>query len=752
MKSKTDILAFIRNLPDDDPLLEDLQCTIDGFAVPYVKDTERPAMRKPIEKQYVDETINPAYLVELRDIAIDYNRAWHNYYGRQWPKFAEQVKLIADMAKQSGIDLASYAPEVLTLADIKEVDDIMSATDAQLKQLKHRIEDSHERGFAMLPDVKKKRWKATLQLARRVQELCRKEVPTSDSLLRNASSDLKETWRYLHPIRYALYTLRSNLMSTDGVPQLLEVPDHWIKMAMVMECAQCNCLEYGIDGVLLVVPPRHGKTTIMQAKKALAVIKNGYDCNAIVHHNAEHANARVSAVKEHFLPNTEVGRRRHALFPHVTIDMSRSKNKKELSVYHNGKRQCVEKEGNLQAYGVHSQSQGVTIHTLDADDPSDQKEQSEEGTRQRTNAALAQTWIPRLTGRRKFLIYICTRWHPQDFVGVLMNLVKAGDMKIAYYSMACGGPEDNFAPIWPEAGYDEAYLRGAYGRLGPIMYACQYQNNPDAKEARRIKQLVCFDSKELDPKTRSENYERFFADPATIHFLSVDPAGTSSARSHKAGITYSAFGNLRVGDKDVPRLLFLRFWSLHEGQLGLAQIISDFALRSGFKVDKILVETTSGFHATPEALEVVHGIPRSKVIRRAPGRGSKIERLLRYAIHLEAGDAQFPGLWVTGERGEQVLQLDPAWSECSIQLLQASSADDDHLLDCVRQQLAEVSPDIYVRKYNIAPFFQEPKSRKEAFFDSVLGKKRDEKQREHDMSMGSRGIQNFKHFRGMNIA
>jgi hypothetical protein len=442
-------------------------------------------------------------------------------------------------------------------------------------------------------------------------------------------------------------------------------------------------------------------------------------------------------VREHFDLDTDVGRRRRALFPIVAIDAKRSKNKREIFTLYNGRKKNIHQEGNCKAYGVHSQAQGVTVHRLRCDDPSDEKEQAEEGTRERTNNALASTWMSRLTGQDAFFTYICTRWHPEDFCGVLLRLAKSGDMNLAYYSLACGGPEDGFAPIWPEAGYDEAFLKAVYARLGPVNYACQYQNNPDAEESRRVKKLICFDRAELDPETRSEEYTRFFNDPATTYYLSVDPTGTSSKYSHLAGITYAAMGNLRVDDTDYLRLLFMRFWSVHEGQLGLAQIIADFCKAN--KVDQILVETTSGFHATPEALEVVHGIPSTKVLKRAPGAGTKIARLLKYAIHLEAGDAQFPGVWIRDEHGDQVLQMDPDWVEMSTQLLQSGTARDDHLMDCVRQQLAEVSPDIYTRKYGqIVHRLKKVVSRKEEFFNRLMAAEKRKVERAKGQLFGPR--------------
>jgi hypothetical protein len=691
------LIKFINGLSEEDPAISEVMAALAGFKPPYVPGAPKPTLEQPTEPQWADGAINPAFLVELRDIAIGYNTQHLNYYGVRWAGFAAQIKNVEDMAKQAGIDLASYAPEVLTLSDIQNADDIFTAAENQLKKLASRIEKSHEMGLTLIDDAKKVRWARVLRKAARIQGWCKSATPDK---VKKSSRKVREVWKYLHPLRYILYTMRSHLMTDEGELEFLDTPPHLVMTCLVAEIAKAHAHVNDIDGVVIIIPPRHCKTTFSIGSMALDICQRGYVNHGIVHQNSDHARRRLLAVREHFLNDSDVGARRRALFPNVAID-SEGKTKSAFFTKVDGKRQNIHQEGNASAWGIHAQAQGLTFHDLLFDDPSDQKEQIEEGTRERTNASISHTWLPRLTGRTAFFMYICTRWHPQDFVGVLTNLARNGDINIAYYSLACGGPEEDFRPIWPEAGYDANFLRATYARLGPMQYSCQYQNNPDSPESRRVKRLVCYDKRELDPNARTDPYIRFLQSQDTTFYLSVDPSGSDSKQSHLAGITYAAFGPFRRSDpsghtEDIPLLLFLDYWSAHAGQFEIAKKVADWY--DNRRVDKILTETTSGFHATAEALEVVHDIPKSVIIRRPPGRGTKLDRLLQYAIHLENGDAKYPGNPVLDEHGDPTLQLDSFWLPLSTQLLQAGTTKDDNLLDCVRQQLAEVSPAIYRMK------------------------------------------------------
>lgn len=691
MASKTEVLKFLRNLPDDDALLAEIESLVAGFSPPYVEGADRPVMRKPREPQFADGKLNPAFLVELRDIAIDYNMQWQNFYGHQWPTFQDQISNVTKMAQQAGIDLSTYAPETFSISDIESLDSIFEATTDQLKKLEQRILHSHELGLRNLDECKKKAWASCLRRTRKLQGWCRSPLPP-----RPKTPQEKETWRYLHPIRYMLYTMRSHLMTTGGHLDLMEVPIHLIRACMVMKCAQHHASSHEIKGVLLVFPPRHGKTTLAIGDAALEINLYPHLNNGIIHHNADHARRRQAAVKEHFDDELAIGRRRRALFPNIRLDPTSKKSKSDFFVLVDNQRANIHQEGNSSAWGVHSQAQGITLHKELFDDPSDQKEQAEEGTRERTNNAISATWLPRLTGRDAFFKYICTRWHPEDFCGVLLRLLSQGKINVAVYSVACGGPDENFAPIWPNAGYDSNYLAATYARLGSVQYAMQYQNNPDSPASRRVRQLRYYPAHEwTEPSSRSEPYARFFNDPNTTYYLSCDPSGTDSKYSNLAGITFSAFGLFRTPEGDVPRLLFLDYWSLHASQHDISRLIADFYRKRKGNINRILVETTSGFHATAEDLIISHDIPAQKVFRPSPGQGSKLERLLKYAIHLECGDALFPGTEITDEHGDTTLQIDDDWIPVSTQILQAGTTRDNNLLDCVRQQLAEVSPDIY---------------------------------------------------------
>ncbi len=65
------------------------------------------------------------------------------------------LKGCVEQAKHFGIDLASYAPETLSLKDIKDFDQLMEASQETLEVLINRINDGHERAIRLLDEAKK---------------------------------------------------------------------------------------------------------------------------------------------------------------------------------------------------------------------------------------------------------------------------------------------------------------------------------------------------------------------------------------------------------------------------------------------------------------------------------------------------------------------------------------------------------------------------------------------------------------------
>lgn len=697
MSQIKDIIEFLKTQPDDSVHVAACWAYVNGMKLPYIDGAPPPQMRQASVPQMVGGRVNPDWIVERRDILLDYNTAWFNYYGAEWSNFRSHMDAVDEFAAQVGVDLSRYSPETFSLADIQSVDSVLEATGKQLTRLADRIEYSHEVGMVMLDAAKKKSWAATLRRAAEIQEWCREEVPAHVE----SKGDWREIecWKYLHALRYMIYTVRSVLMGGDEA-QIVETPEHVVMACLIIAIARAHCESHGIQGVMVQIAPRHGKTNLAVADKALDLRKRPHLSTSIVHNNFERSQERFEAIRDHFDRDLPVGRRGTALFPDVRMEIGQrgTKGTKKLTLLVDGKRPCQEKEGNLAPRGVHGRVTGITCHEILFDDPVDEKEQAEDGTRERTNSAMNKTWMTRRTGKSSFFVYICTAWHREDFSSQLLKLARQGAFRMAYYAKPCGGPENDFKPIWPEAGYDDKFLRSQFARLGPIQYACIYQNNPDSDATRKIAAIHHFPAKQwTHPHLRTDAWKRFFADPETEHILSVDPSGSENKRSNKAGIIYGACGMLRESllDRaylDQAKLAILEYWSLRASQRTLVEKIIEVC--GMHRVDKIVVETTGGYHATADTL-VEHEAIKSaeiEVIKRQPGTGTKVARFQKYAIHIENGSVLFPGVDGIDERGEPVLAFDPSlWSELSEQLVNAGNTSEDNLLDCMRQLLAEVA-------------------------------------------------------------
>lgn len=664
-----------------------------GLELPYIPGSERPSWADRKEEVWLDgekTKINPAYLIEERDRVIDFSDQHFKYYGFRWNMEADMLKGVVEQAKHFGLDLTTYAPETLSLSDIKDFDALLEAGNDMLDILISRIEDGHERAIRLLPEAKKKRWVDTLKRIQEVRTLCReKDHPT---LPKNSSE--AEAWRYIHTLRFASYVGRSDI---GGKLDFIMLPDHLIIADLVKEIAYDYREEAGIQGVMIVIPPRHGKSWFMIFDEILAICQDPDGNGAIVHNSEDMASSRLKVIKEHFNDQLPQGRRRRALFPEIEMDWDINNSK--TMVLKN--RRVMAMEGNCNSYGLHGKRLGVTIHRLRGDDIIDQKECREATTRQRTNETFTKVWMSRLTSKKAFFFLIGTRWHDDDILGRMVRMLRSGKTNFAYLSVPAGGPEEGFAPIWAEAGYDEKFLERWYHSLGPQDYACVFQNDPDTATARKISRLWFYDKNWVENFETAPQYVKNFLARGT-YALSVDPAGTEARRSNKAGMTYCVYGPMEI---ELPSgviieqqmLWFLKNWDMSASQHTICEIISDF-YNTRFKpdgsheVDRIVVETTGGFHATTEMLVKHNGIPEDVVIKRAPGRGNKIDRFLQYSALIESGKVMFPGVYADALSGDsQELIMDHDWSEAANQMLRAGTVADLNLLDCISQQIGDIA-------------------------------------------------------------
>lgn len=669
-----------------------------GFEPPYVEGSPPPQMRAPTAAPMLDGKFNVEWFAESLAILNRFQVDYWNWWGRAWPEYREQVQTLMAMAETCGVDLKRYAPETMSITDLTRIDDALTLTGEQIDKMVEQLNGCASAALAKLPAVKKKSWISSLARIKAMQDLCREEIPRA-VLSAGLDDEQVDAWRLIWPLRFMVYCWRSDLNQSGGRTVLPDTPDHIVEACLVTELAQRARDEgHDVKGALVTIPPRHGKTSFMRARRSLRICKNPWGAFGVVHANDEIAADRVAGVKEWFDDDTPTGKRRAALFPRVRMHVRKSKAKDALFVTLDGVLSCGEKEGNYRGHGVHAAVQGITLHEIDFDDPVDEKERRERGSRERTNAAFHQTWLSRLTGKSSFFTLISTCWHPDDVTGGLTKMARSGAMTVALCNLPCGGAPD-FKALWPGAGYDSRFLRGRFRTLGPPVYSCIYQNNPDDVTGRKISRLCYYPSRMWsDPSLRDERWTRFFEDPQTRYSLSLDPAGSSNANSNRAGMIYSAFGRLDRVRPDgihvrVPTLVFLQCWSLTLSQHGLADEVLAFYGTPGTRVDMVLVETTSGFHATSEEL-VRRGIPPSKVTSVTPGQGTKVSRLMRYALYIESGDVMFPGEDTADEQGTPTLSYGADWERTVDQLLLAGMSDDDEMIDVIRQQIGEVAHEL----------------------------------------------------------
>jgi hypothetical protein len=737
--TKTALRNLISELPESSPILAAMRAAAEGATLPYSEGAKPPIMAKVAVEPTIDGAPNPAYYVELRIIAVDMDLQWQHYYGHAWPAFTERLKAIDDSAKENGIDLKEYAEDVMTFREFKRINDVMSASDSMIRTQMTLIKGSHSEAEHFLDEVKKKSWIRTFERLLELREMCRSETcPFSKK------PSTTETWEALHGLRYMIYLFRSTLFSKDAEPAPIMIAPHIIKMFMTIEIARKHRASDRIEGVLIQLPPGHGKTWAIIADRSMQLNKRTNEPFAFLHAVQDTAQERFNAVMSHFDDETDIGARRKALFPNVGR-WKRYKGTQKLWLEVDGRKRCEEyTEGNLTFYGLMQAALGKGVIELSIDDPSKAEEAEQAGTRDATNRALANTWLPRLRGLNSFFVYVCTSWHPDDFASKLLEMARKGQVNIAYYSATAGGPESRFRPLWPEM-CDSKKLKAHYARLGPGPYACQFQNNPMHESARRVSRL-CFYPYNYwtDPDCRPPEWEDFFRN--AMYYISGDPAGAEHKHANLAGALVAAMGVLRIYDEklkrelDVPKIVLTNYWSGHATQSNFADSIIDLTAHlerepDPHKIHEYLIESVSGFHATREFLEREHQIDPSRIQGGHPGFGTKVQRFVRSAaIHCENGDILFPGEpGPVDEDGNDTLKLIEEWSEVSNQIYQAGSVRETNMLDCIAFLMKHLAPLIKPRLDQIAKIrnapaaLSLPNTRKQKFYQSLIDQSRKRK-------------------------
>lgn len=592
-------------------------------------------------------------------------------------------------------DAQIYADTTKDMLD--SPDELMAATDAYLREAEiqmNRADDmckelaeapgSEEAKVKMAGREKpRKKWLARIQKVRALRARAKFQIPPGSSRAQGRALSMS------HPLRYMIWVGRPG-----GSRPCFIVGLHHCKMARKVYYARAGeiltnhkWIPAKSDGVLLVLPPGHGKTAFAGHLIAWMISENPRLRCIFLHAQEEMAQNNLVMVRNNFDSTEACGRRNLAMYPGLELEGKKSEKKFRLKLPER------QKSPTVMAVGMTAAKSGTDCDVFWPDDPCDQKLAEQPTERGRAWDRLSGTWRTRKRGHKgHFEICTTTLWHHDDPTARMLELVRADKAKFVVSRQSCGGPENGFAPLWAEE-YPATYLKARFAEMrNPRLYATIYQSNPQPEELRKIKRLAYY-------LPGTEEHERFM-ETAVFH-LSMDPTAKRDEKCDKAAFIYCAFGDIvRQGSDEYSyekRLRVIDARTFHASQAEGVQEVKAFC--ENHSTHYLHVETRGGFDATREFFEA-EGID---IIPHDPGNRKKGLRLGDVAAMLDDSlrDKGFPGAVVEfpgkeGEDGRIIRdeESDLKWVED--QILDFGVATEDHVVDATTQLLKRLGPDLGV--------------------------------------------------------
>jgi len=530
-----------------------------------------------------------------------------------------------------------------------------------------------------------KKWIARIQKVRALRDRARNKLPKGYSRSQGRALEMA------HPLRYMVWVGRPGTGGDGDKPlTYFQIRRHHCKMAQATYSARKReiltngkWLPYSAKGAFYILPPGHGKSAFVSHVISLMLSERPSLRCIFNHAQEEMAQQNLGMVAANFDPAEACGRRNLAMFPGLEIAEKSSK-KFRLKLPER------QKSPTIIAVGYTAAKSGTDADILWNDDPCDQKLAEQPTERKRAWDRINGTWRTRLRGTRTFEFYSSTMWHHDDPTAKMLALIKARSAFYTVCPMRCGGPDRDFAPLWPEM-YPASYLKQKYKELGARLYATVYECNPQPEELRKVKRLAYY-------VPGDEHYS--FTESA-VHHLSLDPTATSREKSDEASFVYAAIGDVVTATRDSiqyrKELRILDARQFHATQSTGVEEVCAFA--SVNRVDYVHAETRSGFNATAEMLEARD----IDVIRHDPGNRSKERRLMDVATMLddsptdkglEGAVVRFPGMM--GPNGVPVQDPDSPILWLEQQILEFGVCQKDNGLDATTQLCKFLGPELGV--------------------------------------------------------
>lgn len=618
------------------------------------------------------------------------------------PKYVADVRSDAQIMADSVDRLLTDPANAIFEADIDPIirllDERFDAADAMLMEEfgTSSARGSGERLAAKLlgigekePDDRKSWWRRRLQRVSRLRERARDPFPKGYN-----KTDFKAV-EAAHPLRYMLYVGRKG-----GTGEVFWCAEHHAKMARETYTAEKGLhfveeekkfYNEPCEGIMLVLPPGHGKTAFFAHLIALRYCQNSKLRGLFGHAQENKASENLEYVTSMLDPKQAAGRRTRALFPSLP-EIEQASTKKMRFALNDRQRQPT-----ISAHGMTGRISGGDADFIWFDDACDQSIAEQDTERKRVFDRMNGTWRTRKRGKTAFEYISTTLWHQDDPHSRLIALVEARKVKFAVLILSCGGPESSppFKPLFPEE-IPASKLKQEYARLGPRLYAACFQSNPQPEELRKIKRLAYY--------LPGEGEHRRFLSTCLFH-ISLDPSATNKEKSDKASFVYAGVGDI-VTEREGCRVFERRMRILDARQF-LANQTEGVDVVCGYaelhSTHYIHAETRSGFNATAEMLEA-KGLD---VIRHDPKNTKKLLRLEHVAVMLDdslrskgfsGAVVEFPGKRVILEDGTEIVGAD---TESEIwfvmdQILNAGVCREDHALDAVTQLCKHVGPELGV--------------------------------------------------------
>jgi hypothetical protein len=565
----------------------------------------------------------------------------------------------------------------------------------------------------------------------RLRRWARDEVPA------DADHRRAHAWRASHPGRFAAWVFRSDLPGgTTPDAALLEIAPHHAKILYDLWVAEKRVKfypkgsphfpqggpKYGVlncKGLIVVTPPRHGKTVLGAAWLTLRICENPRLQCKLNHAVEDKALDNLAYVGSCFRgyghkESTASGRRREALFPqHRLASKDNNTHKMRLHLPERTKNPTVT------ANGVTSGVGGSNADIQWWDDPVDPKAVHEETYRERNHHLLTQQWMTRFQGDHPFLLVTATLWHEDDTISRLVKLCESRSLPYAQSTQAVGGPNTKppFFSLWDK--YPPRRLREIYAAMeDPSGWAAQYMANPRPEELRVVKRLAFYLSGFGDCKSPTDcggrscgschhcllRQHHEFVRNSEKH-LSLDPAGTNTTKSDKAGLLWLGRGEIVHAESrdgvtvrnSVQRIRVLDAMEFNANQTECAAAAATFAAHH--PVDYLHIETISGYRATYEIFKNQFPNVDRVICHSSHGNKNKVQRLKNVAglvddsfrdAGLNPPVVEFPG--VLDEQGRIV--CDPRYKWAADQILNAGVTGKDCILDALTQALQHLQSQV----------------------------------------------------------